>query len=317
MDARQLLYYNYDRKVGNPKQYIIHNTAEMNNFIITNSGQNDECYASTCSYQGRQPIFDDVFLEEDNKNIKTISTIGQYYSDNDIPWIPLFSGNRGFQIHALFQPEIISPLTIKRFAATVLRETHNEATMDEHVTGDLTRLARIPNTQRINLNWCIPLSYEDALNQTPFSQILELSKSPQFLNYNITYRPKITEFVKECTFEENLQQSLPKTISTPPQRFLLKDFVRGCIYEKLCSPNPTDMIRNAATRDALLLGLTPQQLTQAYSELNWVDYNPSYTKERIDYIQESISQGYVRHFGKERLGCSKKNSCLKCLLGAV
>jgi hypothetical protein len=313
LDARQILYQNFDRKVGNPKQYIIHNTAELNNFITTNSGQNDECYASSCLYIKGKPIFDDLFLEEDNKNIKAIATIGQYYSDNDIPWIPLYSANRSFHIHAPFQPENISQLTIKKFAATVLKETHNESTMDEHVTGDISRLHRIPNTQRINGRWCIPLSHEDVLNQLPLSHFIELSKSPQFINYNISYKPRITEFVKECTFEEIPQQSLPKHISTP-QKFRLKDFVRGCICKKLYNPNPSNMIRNAATRDALLLGLTSQQLAQSYSELNWVDYDPSYTKERIDYIQERISQGYVRHFGKERLGCTSKLSCLRCIL---
>ncbi len=312
-DTRQILYQNFDRKVGNPFQFIIHNTAEMNRFINVNSGVNDECYASVCSYQQKQPVFDDLFLEEDNKNIKTISAIGQYYSDNDIP---LFSGNRGFQIHALFQPEIITHTTVKKFAVNILRETHNEATMDEHVTGDLTRLARIPNTQRINGNWCIPLSYENTLNQIPFSQVLELSKSPQFINYNITHRPKITEFVKECNLDNisPLQKYQPLA---SPTNFILKDFVRNCIYEKLCSPNPSNMIRNAATRDALLLGLTPKQLLEGYSELNWIDFDPSYSKERIDYINNRISQGYVRPFGKERLGCTRNNSCFKCLIGAV
>lgn len=317
MDARQALYQNFDRKVGNPRQWIIHNIAEMNHFIATNSGQNDECYASVCSYQSKQPIFDDLFLEEDNTNLKSISVIGQYYSDNNIPWIALYSGNRGFHIHALFQPEIISHETVKNFSTTILKETHNEKTLDEHVTGDLTRLARIPNTQRINGRWCIPLSYEDVYNQVPFSQILELSKSPQFINYNIEKRPNITEFVKETDTKHELLPELKDRKSFSTKRFFLNDFIRPCLYEKLCSPNPTNITRNAATRDALLLGLTPLQLLEAYSELNWVDFDPSYSKERIDYIQDRISNGYVRYFGKERLGCTKNNSCLKCLLGAI
>lgn len=312
MEARQILYQNYDRKVGNPKQYIIRNTAEMNNFIISNSGHNDECYASVCSYQGGYPIFDDLFLEEDNRNIKAVSTICQWYSDNDIPYIPVFSGNRGFQVHALFQAESISHNTVKKFAATVLKETHNEATMDEHVTGDLTRLARIPNTQRINKNWCISLSQEEVLSQLPLSHFIELSKSPQFTDYNITVRPRITEFVKDCNMEI-LPNVIQKTPSNPT-KFFLKDFIRCCIYDKLCSPNPSNMIRNAATRDALLLGLTPLQLLDAYSILNWVDFNPSYTKERIDYIYEHIKQGYTHHFGKEKLGCTSNLSCLRCML---
>jgi len=317
MDARHILYQNFDRKVGDPRQYIIHNTAEMNHFIEINSGQNDECYASSCLYINGKPIFDDLFLEEDNKNIKAIATIGQYYSDNDIPWIPVYSASRSFHIHAPFQAENVSHETVKKFAATVLKETHNEATMDEHVTGDLQRLHRIPNTQRINGRWCIPLSHEDVLNQLPLSHFVELSKSPQFVDYNITYRPRITEFVKDCS-PDNTSQILHKYLPCQnPTKFLLKDFIRGCIYEKLCSPNPSNMIRNAATRDALLLGLTPLQLLEGYSELNWVDFDPSYSKERIDYIKDRISQGYVRHFGKERLGCTKNNNCLKCLLGAA
>lgn len=316
MDVRQILYQNFDRKVGNPKQWIIHNFAEMNNFILNNSGQNDECYVSVCSYQNKKPIFDDLFLEEDNRNIKAAASIGQYYSDNDIPWIPIYSGNRGFQIHTSFQPEIVSSETIKKFAKEILTETHNEHTMDDHVTGDLTRVARIPNTQRLNGNWCIPLSYENTLNEIPFSEVLQLSKSPQFINYNITHRPSITEFVKDSKAEV-LPLVIQKSQLQSPDKFLLRDFVRPCIYEKLCSANPSNMIRNAATRDALLLGLTPQQLLSGYSKLGWVDFDPSFSKERIDYIKERIVQGYVRHFGKERLGCIRKNSCFKCLIGAI
>lgn len=316
MNAREALYQNFDRKVGNPKQFLIHNKNELNRFILTNSGQNDECYASTCFYVNGKPVFDDLFLEEDNRNIKAISTIGQYYDDHDISWVPLYSGNRGFQIHTSFEAEIVSPSTVKKFASTVLKETHNEQTMDDHVTGDLSRLARIPNTQRINGNWCIPLSHEDVLNQIPFSRVFELAKSPQFVNYNITFKPKITEFVNDSKSESS-HEVLPKVHLKSPPAFLLKDFIRPCIYEKLCSPNPKHYTRLAATRDALLLGLTSMQLTEAYSTLNWIDFTYHDTKYYIDIIRQNIDDGENYHWGKEKLGCTKKNSCLKCLLGAV
>ncbi len=314
-DARQILYQNFDRKVGNPKQWMIHNFAEMNNFILSNSGQNDECYASICSFQKNQTIFDDLFLEEDNKNIKAISTVGQWYSDNNIPWIPIYSANRSFHIHAQFKPEIIQPETLKRFSKQIIEETHTEGIFDSHVIGNQHQMARIPNTQRISGRWCIPLSYEDVLNQLPLSYFMELSKSPQFVNYNLENRPSITEFIKDVKAVEIIKPKLKTAAST--QKFILKDFIRPCIYEKLCNLNPSNMIRNAATRDALLLGLTPLQVLEGYSELNWVDFDPSYSKERIDYIKDRISQGYTQHFGKESLGCEMKNSCIKCLLGAV
>lgn len=315
-DARQILYQNFDRKVGNPAQFIIHNTAEMNRFINVNSGVNDECYASSCLYINGRPIFDDLFLEEDNKNIKAIATIGQYYSDNDIPWIPVYSANRSFHIHAPFQAENVSHETVKKFAANVLKETHNEATMDEHVTGDLQRLHRIPNTQRINGRWCIPLKHEDVLNQLPLSHFIELSKSPQFVEYNITHRHKITEFVKDNKAESS-HEVLQKAPLQSPSTFLLKDFIRPCIYEKLCSPNPKHHTRLAATRDALLLGLTSMQLTEAYSALDWIDFTFHDTKYYIDIIKQNIDDGENYHWGKEKLGCTKNNSCLKCLIGAV
>lgn len=310
MDAREAIFNNFSRNVGNPVQYPVHNREQFNRFVSLTSGVNDECYASTCSYQGKTAVFEDLFLEMDSLELDPIIAVGKWYTAHGIYWIPLFSGNRGIHIHALFAPEIVNKQTIEKFANLVIKETHTEGKFDSHVTGDLRRLARIPNTRRINELWCIPLSQEDIMRNITAPEILALAKSPQIVQYTISRRPKITEFVKD----EKPQSIEVKYNITTNTKAMLKDVLRPCIYEKIYNPNPRDNTRITATVEALTHGVSIEKLISIYEKLNWVDFDRDYTRYQIENINERVLAGTIKPFGKRKLGCTKKGTCIQCVL---
>lgn len=311
MNAREVLYPSFPRNVGNPKQFPVYNWEQLNRFIVLNSGLNDECYASTCSYQNNRAIFEDLFLEMDSLELAPIIKVANWFTDHGIYWIPLFSGNRGIHIHALFSPEQVHAQTINKFANLIIKETHTEGKFDEKVSGDLRRLARIPNTKRLNKKWCIPLSREDILNNISAPEILQRALTPQFVEYNPTKRPKITEFIKD-EIPTYLNSSQP-TILTK-SKALFKDVLRPCIFEKIQYANPRDDIRITATVEALRHGIPIIKLVDFYESLNWVDFDRSYTQYQIEKLNNRVMLGNIRPFGKQRLGCTLKRRCIQCKL---
>lgn len=311
MNAREALYPSFPRNVGNPKQFPVYNWEQLNRFIVLNSGLNDECYASTCSYQNNRAIFEDLFLEMDSLELAPIIKVANWFTDHEIYWIPLFSGNRGIHIHALFSPEQVHAQTINKFANLIIKETRTEGKFDEKVSGDLRRLARIPNTKRLNEKWCIPLSREDILNNISASEILQKAMTPQFVEYNPTKRPKITEFIKD-EIPTYLDSSKP-TILTK-SKVLFKDVLRPCIFSKIQLPNPRDDIRITATVEALRHGIPILKLVDFYESLNWVDFDRNYTQYQVENLNKRVILGNIKPFGKKQLGCELKRRCIQCRL---
>jgi hypothetical protein len=311
MNAREALYISFPRNVGNPAQHPVQNWEQLNRFITENSGLNDQCYASTCSYQNNRAVFEDLFLEMDSLELSPIIAVGKWFTENGIYWIPLFSGNRGIHIHALFSPEIVQSQTVRDFADFVIDQTHTKGMFDNQVTGDMRRLARIPNTKRLNELWCIPLSQEDVLNNISPSEIIKKAKSPQFIQYYPpTKKPKITDFVKDIKPIHDDS----KPIISQKSNILLKSVLRPCIYEKIYQPNPRDNTRITATVEALRQGMSIKQLLDIYEEMKWIDFDRNYTLYQIEHINKRVQNGTIKPLGKKRLGCTLKRRCITCIL---
>lgn len=321
MDVREALYPTFPRKVGNPAQYDVYNREELNDFAVVNSGINDKCFASSCSYIDSVSIFEDLFLETDEIILEPIRRVGEWFDSHKIPWIVLFSASRGFHFHGLFQSEIVSDKTVKKFASLVFSETSDdkysiEEKFDPHVTGDIKRLCRIPNTQRLNGCWCIPLTHEEVFDKNfTIENIKRLSASPRFLDFSIGKRPRITEFVSEEKIDiENIRSI---NVSPPKELFFLKDILRPCVYEKICTLNPKHVFRLTAVIEMFNHGLTSEQILNAIEHLHWIDYDRSYTQYQIQFIEEKRKNGELMiPFGKKKLGCEKKISCMMCILNS-
>ncbi len=311
LEVRDILYSNFSRNVGNPYQSPIHNQGQLNRFVSLNNGVNDSCFVSTCFYQGKRPVFDDLFLETDFLNIEPMARIGQWYNEHGIDWIPVFSANRGFHIHGLFEPEIVQQQTVKKLADQILKDTRNEGVIDAHVVGNFKCMARIPNTKRLNGLWCIPLSQEMILDNPPISTIFSLAKSPQSIYYNIKKRPKITEFVQDVKVEEHIT---PKHKSLPKESFFLKDVLRPCVHNKLISPNPSHLIRISAVIEMLNQSIPIPQILDSLESLEWIDFDRTYSRYQVESIEEKWKQGIAHPISRKKIGCTKKTSCINCIL---
>jgi hypothetical protein len=65
-------------------------------------------------------------------------------------------------------------------------------------------------------------------------------------------------------------------------------------------------------------GLTTMQIFLIFEKLNWIDFDHEKTRYQIEKIEEKRRIGeLMRPFGKKRLGCDKKKSCLNCVFLGV
>lgn len=315
MDAREALFPTFPRTVGNPGQHIIYNRDELNWFATVNSGINDKCFCSICMYEGSQSVFTDLFLENDELNLLPIRKVAEWFDNHNIPWIVLFSGRVGFHFHGLFEPEIVQLKTVKKFAKLILEETKTVDNFDSHVTGDIKRLCRIPNTRRENGMWCIPLTREEVFGTEDINIIKRMALSPRFLDYNIGRRPRLTEFIKD---EEESYDPHTINISPPKEIFFIKDILRPCVYKSWLGLNPKHNFRITGVIELFNHGIMSEQILNVIEHLHWVDYERSYSQYQIDFIENRRKNGNLMiPFGKKKLGCERKGSCFSCILNRI
>ncbi len=310
-DVRDLLFPNYPVKVGNPIQYYVYNRNDLNRFATISSGDNDQTYASSCSYYNDVAVFQSLFLETDEVTPEPVRKVILWYEAHKIPWVCLHSGNRGFHLHGLFEPTITNHKTIKKFATMILKDTGTTEMFDPHVTADLKRLCRIPNTQRLGNGWCVPLTREEIFTINDVLEFKKLCVAPRFLDFKIGKRPSLFEFVTE-EIEEKPTQSI--TTAPPKEIFFLKHILRPCVFKAIMTPNPKHNFRINAVIESFNHGLTATQIFNIFEKLNWIDFSHEQTKYQIYKIEEKRKNNELMiPFGKQKLDCNKKITCLKCI----
>jgi hypothetical protein len=313
MDVRDILFPNYPRFVGNPKAFIINNRDELNRFASVNSSDNDKNFCSTCSYYNNIPVFEDIFLETDDILPEPVRKVVLWYEAHHIPWICLHSGSRGFHLHGLFESAIINQNTLKNLARMILKETDTEELFDPHVTGDLRRLCRIPNTQRIGNGWCVPITREELFTLNTPEEFKRLCVSPRFINFTIGKRPSVFDFVKEDVSIPEPIQSVE--IAPPKEIFSLKQILRPCVYDNIRTPNPKHNYRVSFVVECLNHGLTNSQIFTVLEKLNWIDFDHFKTHYQIEKIEEKRNNREMLYpYGKVKMGCEKKISCFQCYI---
>lgn len=317
MNAREILFNipkNHHRFTGNPYRKKITSKNELDRFITINSGINP-CFCSKFSFNGN-PNINSSFLETDSNDLKQtlIETKKGYnwFINNDIDCIILFSGKKGFHLHPLLQEYTYDNPSgvLSNFANLMLSETKAKD-FDPVVLSDTQRLVRIPNTLRPEGLWCIPLDPYDFPNIT-IEEVLELAQTPQNVNYKFEKpRHKHINFVEETKKVEKVW------IPPSPKDFgILEHILRPCIYKNIVGPNPSEIVRSSAAIELLNFGLNSTKITDLFQTLNWIDFKRSYTLMRIDFIIKRREMGDLRHpHGKEKLGCTKKCTCLECFKG--
>lgn len=314
MDVRDILFPNYPRMFGNPKAFLINNREELNRNAGINSNENDKNFASVCSYNSDGiPIFEILFFETDDYTPEPVRKVVLWFESHKIPWICLLSGNRGFHLHGLFKSEYVNQKTVKKFANLILEETGMKEYFDSHVSGVLEKLCRIPNTQRLGNGWCVPILRKELFEINDPQEFKKLCSTPRFIDFEIGERPSIYNFISEDTSEDKPVQIVQ--VSHPKEVFFLKQILRPCVYKALLTPNPKHDFRLSSVVEMFNHGLLNKQIFNIYEKLNHIDFEHGKTHYQIDFIEEKRKNGEMMiPPGKKKLGCTKKGSCLKCIL---
>jgi hypothetical protein len=110
---------------------------------------------------------DKIFFDFDEEDaIEDVKKLHQYLLSEDIQHTMLFSGKKGFHVYVF-----VDATTLKVNNKVALTNTHDffcsklSIKMDQHIRGDIARIARVPNTYHMTgKKFCIPVTEEDLAN---------------------------------------------------------------------------------------------------------------------------------------------------------
>lgn len=337
------MFHSTPRYVGNPRQTLVENEYEITSYMAANSGFNP-CFIGV--YQNA--IIDKVFFDIDyasiDETLKVAQKMFQYCKDLGIKHvIPNWSGSRGAHIYPLFKPEIHEDpvYLLRNFSYGVINETgtyymdkgKKVPYADTRVIGDLRRLCRYPNTQRVSEggtplgSYCIPLDPARFMDMD-ISEVLDLARTPQLnIKYNFTvptnslksvatFHVDYSEF-KSSNFieiEEDIVGDSPHT-ETGKARALIKNIIkRPCISKFLCTNNPPDLIRVAAVIELQKLGYKPNFIFNRLASLNWHDFDPDITKYQLSSIyKKGLTPMSKRSLNDAGLCLNPEIKCGECI----
>lgn len=337
-DVIQFMFYKFPRYVG-VRQHLVETKEDMIQHMKTYSGVED-CFTSVYSFFHDKPVIDKVFFDIDHSSeecaLKIAQTIFEYIKKTfEIEVIPFWSGKKGAHIYPLFQSKIYdNPVDLlKNFSYHIIEKTKSfeidekdgkkQPLVDSHVIGDVRRLCRFPNTQRVNHSglpmdsYCIPLDPDDFLNLT-ITDIKKLKKTPQKYDYNFKLptitldqlkfkKPNISEFkasFNKSDINYDLDFITPRNIYAKILKYSLQN--KPCLQKFIMTNNPPDIIRMGTAIELINMGFSTQKMIKMFSSLGWHDWNPEYTAYQI----ESIRHKNLVPIGKKKI--KECGFCIEC-----
>ena len=321
MDAvQESLFGKFPRFVGNPNQFCVFDRASFDLFVDANNGSAD-CY-SRISWIGQDGslMLDKVFLDLDGNVpdssftdfelveklrsdasfretvlgdvVDDVRSVVELASDESIPLIGVYTG-KGVHLHLFFEPRRYPKKELVSQQSWIVDEC-NLKTFDQQVLGDVKRLCRVPNCLRYDS----VLGRDTGLYTVPFTsnelgsitaeKLVRQSDSPRTIEMPGESRPPFFEknTSSEITSEEMEIREVGQTVSVPDNLDAwLEDVVQmPCVYERLMSRNPAHYVR---MQGAILLfnaGLSVEDVTMVYSQLNWADFDRKVTKKQLKHI---------------------------------
>lgn len=134
--------------------------------------------------------FDDSKLSKCHSDVKKLAA---YLKKQGVPTVVLFTGAKGFHVHALLKPSNFrfnyrdgsaeSLKTIVRQVQRFLKEKCDLSTMDEQVVGEPKKLARLPYSWHVNRTGfnskriCVPLP-EEIYDKWSIDEIIAYAENP-------------------------------------------------------------------------------------------------------------------------------------------
>lgn len=253
-------------------------------------------------------VIDKIFFDIDSKNLNraffdTRILIGRIEKCG-YPYIPVFSGRKGFHIYIPIMPWKAPNLET---AKTILRDIQEKLagdieSADKHVFGDIRRLVRYPNTLNGN-NYCVPLPHDFVYWDV--EKIVEYSKTRHDIEYEFDVLPSIEAMTDLDLRDYDTNRSF-KTIFRYdlPGRFRLASrLLRPCVAQLLAvDRDPPHEIRMDLVAELMWLGWSEEKILEVIRDLNWIDFDPNITMYQIKQIFRKrylpLSCKRIRYFTK-------------------
>ena len=273
-------------------------------YLLQNEGVTD-CYTSIYTLNGE---IDKIFFDFDGaaKALEDSKKVYKWLVSEGHSVAVIASGKKGIHIYVLLKPIPTSKEQLTQSTWGILKEVfgkdYTKTTTDPHIIGDIRRISRIPNTRRPPLNntWCTPLPPEFV--KYSWSDIIQWTKSPH--EFTATHTPTQTirdlpqvQLSEVRSFTPSLMVDIGKPTNSND---FLKSMLKPCLYNAITVPNPLHISRVAATADLFQnYRFSPDQITDFYEKLNWLDWSRETTLFQTRSCQhlKSFSCGRLRGIG--------------------
>jgi len=286
------------REAGNPHRTFLEHANEFIPYVKECVARGFPCYLSVQPYRGPNKVYglDHVFFDFDSKEetpnldkawAETLhfkEALQKYYG---IHSLPVFSGRRGYHLHAWFwrtieirpDPEAWAKAIYKRLQMLLLKGLKYE-TLDPEVLGDLKRLARVPYTIHEKTGQpCVPLTEKR-------QKLWLLGNSLQRYRRSGIGPSLFQAVVKEVQTEERIKQKLQASKKRGRKAF--KDTaVRPCIEAALHAPVLSHKMKVAIVAEYHQAGLSQTEIELLFRN------RPYYQAHRTQYqVNHVLRRGY-------------------------
>jgi len=285
---------------------IVNTWEELLRYVSVHNGVED---VYVCLYDTSLTI-DKIFFDIDSFSLdrafdavkKLISRLDDY----DLPYIPVFSGKKGFHVYIPIKPW--KPPNIET-AKAVLRDIQESLAgdikeADRHVFGDVRRKVRFPNTLN-STNYATPLPPD--FTSWSLSQVIDWAKTPKNVEYDVKLVDIETLTDIDVTHYNNYyssRQAPTSTYNAPISVQSVLRLLRPCVAEVLLKDRePPHMVRVDMVAELMWLGFTEEQIVEFIKMLGWVDFDEKTTRYQVHHI---FSRKY------RPLSCSKLKDFVRC-----
>jgi len=250
--------------------------------------------------EGDDSIADDII----GPCLRDARKLVQESKEEGIETVTVFTG-LGFHVHQLYQPKKHPRQEMKSTARKWISEL-DLSTADPKPVGDVSRILRVPNCERIAPNGLgcgirtIPLGYEE-LGEAA-GEILRMSRSthnPESYEEMVGHeRPEMEVYDEFLDDEDEIPLVEERDAQRPTvnRRGDLRDdviemvemFVKmPCLREQVLRPNPTHDVRHNLAVHLFNCGMSVNEALDFIEALDWVDFDASTTRYQLEQIYRS------------------------------
>jgi len=288
---------------------LVYNEKELERYVNVSNGIRD---TYVCLYDVNY-VIDKIFLDVDSyfldRSFDAVKTIVKRLESMDLPYIPVFSGKKGFHIYIPTKPWI--PPNIET-AKAVLRDVQESLAgdikeADKHVFGDVKRKVRYPNTLNSN-SYATPLPHDFV--SWNISKIIDYSKEPHDLDYDVKPVDLLRLTDIEITFREYENKDVLSSYDAPVSVYSVLRLLRPCVSEILLNnKDPPHAIRFDLVAELRFLGFSEEQVVEFIKMLSWEDFDEKTTRYQVHQIYR---RGYMPLSCKRLQDYVDHKRCLKC-----